>query len=185
MDKKEVKLMPDEITQPATVVEPAPMPSSPGHEFVSVVDPPVSQSSTEPLTPGTVDSPTPTMPPEAQNGPLNANTNAPAEIPETPVSTPLPQNQTPTSAPQPTVIVQRQDPRSFLSKALAVIQFRKKAKLEKITKLALVKKSITNDQVEKLLRVSDATASRYLLQLLKEGRLKKVGPDGRARYEPI
>ena len=74
------------------------------------------------------------------------------------------------------------------------IQFRKRAKLEKIVKLATEKtldhggsgkKSITNDQVQKLLYVSDATASRYLLQLVKEGKLKKVGPDGRARYEPV
>ncbi|MDO8493426.1 MAG: hypothetical protein Q7S19_02670 [bacterium] len=125
---------------------------------------------------------------------------APEALPSTPilapaqtlVSTPEPQNQPAASAsvliePLPvtqTVITAPQaDPRSFLAKALASIQFRKKAKLDKVLKLAAEKHSITNDQVEKLLHVSDATATRYLAQLVKEERLRKVGPDGRARYE--
>ncbi len=45
------------------------------------------------------------------------------------------------------------------------------------------KKSITNDQVEKLLHVSDATATRYLAQLVKDGKLKRIGKDGSSRYE--
>ena len=45
---------------------------------------------------------------------------------------------------------------------------------------------VTNDQVEKLLRVSDATASRYLAQLTKTGRLRLVKAVGRgARYAPV
>ena len=70
-------------------------------------------------------------------------------------------------------------------KALDAIQFRKRAKLEKIVKSTALNGRITNDQVEKLLRVSDATATRYLSQLVKEGRLKRVGPYGNARYEPV
>lgn len=65
--------------------------------------------------------------------------------------------------------------KSFLAKALEKIQFRKKAKLEKIVKLAREKKSITNDQVEKLLHISDATATRYLSALVKQGRLRRIG----------
>ncbi len=75
-------------------------------------------------------------------------------------------------------------PKSFLAKALEVIQFRKKAKLEKIMKLAREKHSITNDQVQKLLRISDATASRYLSELVRQGRLRQLGIRGSARYEP-
>jgi len=52
-------------------------------------------------------------------------------------------------------------------------------------KLATEKKSITNDQVEKLLHVSDSTAQRYLTQLSKEGKLKRIGKDGSSRYEPL
>lgn len=58
------------------------------------------------------------------------------------------------------------------------IQFRKKKKLAKIMTLFLKKKNITNDEVEKLLHVSDATATRYLSQLEKEGRIKQNGRTG-------
>ena len=47
------------------------------------------------------------------------------------------------------------------------------------------KRSITNDQVEKLLHVSDATASRYLARLVKEGKLQKIGKDGSSMYEAV
>lgn len=51
-------------------------------------------------------------------------------------------------------------PKSLWAKALESIRFRKRAKLEKIIKLANEKGSVTNDRVQKLLRVSDATAAR-------------------------
>lgn len=41
---------------------------------------------------------------------------------------------------------------------------------------------ITNNQVEKLLGVSDATAERYLEQLEKEGLIKQVGKEGKFVY---
>ena len=41
------------------------------------------------------------------------------------------------------------------------------------------KDSITNDDVEKLLRVSDATATRYLQRLEREDRIVQVGTRGR------
>lgn len=74
---------------------------------------------------------------------------------------------------------------SLLARALAAIQSRKKVKLEKILGLAAQKRSITNDQVEKLLHVSDATATRYLATLVRQGRLKRVGHPKHARYEPV
>lgn len=76
-------------------------------------------------------------------------------------------------------------PKSFLAKALESIQFRKKAKLEKIMKLAIEKKSITNDQVQKLIRVSDATATRYLSELVRQNRLKRVGAPQNPTYRPL
>lgn len=78
----------------------------------------------------------------------------------------------------------RQSPKSLLAKAMEAIRFRKKAKLEKIMKLAQEKRSITNDQVQKLLRVSDATATRYLSELVRQTRLRRFGIRGSARYEP-
>lgn len=119
-----------------------------------------------------------TIPPEP--APQPAELVAPAPMPEAlpPVSS-EPVQSTPTI--QPPIVP---SPKSFLSKALEAIQFRKKAKLEKIMKLAQERRSITNDQVEKLLHVSDATATRYLSELVKQRRLKQSGIRGSARYEP-
>ena len=38
---------------------------------------------------------------------------------------------------------------------------------------------VTNDEVERLLRVSDATATRYLDLLEKEGKLRQEGKTGK------
>lgn len=75
--------------------------------------------------------------------------------------------------------------RGLLSRARERIQFRKRAKLEKIAARARAEGSITNDGVQKLLRVSDATATRYLSELVRAGRLKRVGAASHARYEPV
>ena len=41
---------------------------------------------------------------------------------------------------------------------------------------------ITNDEVEKLLGVSDATATRYLEALEQEGAIEQIGKEGRSVY---
>ncbi|MDO8482965.1 MAG: DUF977 family protein, partial [bacterium] len=67
----------------------------------------------------------------------------------------------------------------LLVKARAKIQDRRKKKLEKImTKLSETGK-ITNNEVERLLRVSDATATRYLDILEKDGRVRQEGKTGK------
>src|SRR3989344_5591091 len=73
----------------------------------------------------------------------------------------------------------RNSVREILAKAQQVIQFRKRKKLDKIMTLFLKQSKITNDEVEKFLHVSDATATRYLSQLEKEGRIKQNGKTGR------
>lgn len=118
--------------------------------------------------------PTPSQPAEAAE--------TPAIIPDQPLPTsePIPtppSSPIPESAPSPI--------KNLLLKAKEMIQFRKRAKLEKILVLAGEKGKITNNDIEKLLHVSDATATRYLSQLVKEGRLKRVGTPERARYEPL
>ncbi|KKQ03399.1 MAG: hypothetical protein US12_C0016G0009 [Parcubacteria group bacterium GW2011_GWA2_36_24] len=45
--------------------------------------------------------------------------------------------------------------------------------------LFLQHSKITNDEIEKFLHVSDATATRYLSQLEKEGKIKQVGKTGK------
>jgi len=59
-------------------------------------------------------------------------------------------------------------------------QERVKKKLEKIIEFLSTKGKITNDEVEKLLHVSDATATRYLEQLEKEGKIKQEGRTGKS-----
>ncbi|OHB25201.1 MAG: hypothetical protein A2542_02250 [Parcubacteria group bacterium RIFOXYD2_FULL_52_8] len=58
-------------------------------------------------------------------------------------------------------------------------------KLDKIMELAREKKTIRNDDIEKLLHVSDSTAQRYLGALVKQGKLRRVGNRGSAHYELI
>lgn len=69
--------------------------------------------------------------------------------------------------------------------ALEKLRFKKRAKLDKVVALASKKRSIKNDDVEKLLRVSDSTAQRYLNQLMKEGKLRRVGSPKQPTYEPF
>ena len=67
----------------------------------------------------------------------------------------------------------------LLVMARNAIQFRKRKKLDRVMSLFLQHSKITNDEVEKLLHVSDATATRYLSQLAKEGRIKQNGKTGK------
>ena len=66
-----------------------------------------------------------------------------------------------------------------LAKAQLTIQNKKRKKLDLILTLFAKQKNITNDEVEKLLHVSDATATRHLSQLEKEGRIKQNGKTGK------
>jgi len=67
-------------------------------------------------------------------------------------------------------------------KAQNAIQIRKRKKLNKVMTMFLVQEKITNDQVEKLLHVSDSTATRYLAILKKEGKIKQNGRIGKWVY---
>lgn len=68
--------------------------------------------------------------------------------------------------------------RDLLVKARVAIQDRKRKKRDKIMQALNKKNKITNNEVEKLLHVSDATATRYLSALVKEGKIKQVGKTG-------
>ena len=99
-------------------------------------------------------------------------------------STPAPAQSEPASQPLPVpaqapVIVVQNRIKDFFAKAAQAIQFRKQKKLTKIMGLFPKKTHITNDEVEKLLHVSDATATRYLSQLEKQGKIKQSGKTGK------
>ncbi|MFA6586296.1 MAG: winged helix-turn-helix transcriptional regulator [Candidatus Paceibacterota bacterium] len=81
--------------------------------------------------------------------------------------------------PVPVIISNKNKIIELLLKAKNAIQFRKRKKLEKVMTLFLKKSKITNDEVEKLLHISDATATRYLSQLEKEGKIKQNGKTGK------
>ena len=68
--------------------------------------------------------------------------------------------------------------RDLLIKARVAIQDRKRKKRDKIMQALNTKQKITNDEVEKLLHISDATATRYLSALEKENKIKQVGKTG-------
>ncbi|MCX6739511.1 MAG: hypothetical protein NT098_05725 [Candidatus Parcubacteria bacterium] len=69
---------------------------------------------------------------------------------------------------------------SLLAQAREKLQFRKRKKLDRILTEITKKGKITNDEVEKLLHVSDKTAERYLSQLVKELKIKTNGQKGKA-----
>jgi predicted HTH transcriptional regulator len=117
---------------------------------------------------------------EDQNG-ANKAENQISESPVVPA--PAPQN----SATTQTQSLAQQDEHGFIKslliKAQAKIQFNKQKKLEKLIRLAQKKKIITNDDVQKLLRVSDATATRYLVKSVEQGRLSRIGSPRDAKYQ--
>ena len=53
---------------------------------------------------------------------------------------------------------------------------------EKILEILKEKEKITNNDVEKLLGVSDATATNYLQELENEGKVEQVGKTGRSVF---
>lgn len=108
--------------------------------------------------------------------------NQPTPTPE-PVLTPPPMPSSDSSA---SSAGQKVSPiKNLLLKAKEKIQFRKKVKLEKIVKFVQEQGNITNDQTQKLLRCGDATATRYLSELVKQGRLKRINSGHYSQYAPF
>lgn len=150
---------------------------------------PESPVETIPPTPNTTDSfESPTQPETqtAQLPPSEPITFEPEPIPESvqtdsvpaPVSAPTPISEEPISQPS-----QSSQPRNLakelFAKAREAIQFRKRKKLDRVMALFAKRTNITNDEVEKFLHVSDATATRYLEILEKENKIKQSGKTGK------
>jgi len=161
--------MPPETT--ATPDTPQPAVESPNPAVETPASEPVPSTSepaptpTEPVpTPETAQSPTPTaqIPPNEpllpEPDPIEPDPEPPSAAASTPAST--------------------HHLRDFLTRARTATQDRKRKKRDKIMAALNTKNKITNDEVEKLLHVSDATATRYLSALEKEGRIKQVGKTG-------
>jgi predicted HTH transcriptional regulator len=61
----------------------------------------------------------------------------------------------------------------------AIRDVERQAALERIMALYDQRHELTNDDVQEALAISDATATRYLDELEREGRIKQVGETGR------
>ena len=131
----------------------------------------------------------PTEVPEVETPQIPVNEALPKSEPSTSEVSEAKEEPKPTAIPEPEpkpqtteVMPPRATSTSFalalLVKARNAIQFRKRRKLDRIMTLFLKQSKITNDEVEKLLRVSDATASRYLSQLEKEEKITQHGKTG-------
>ena len=133
---------------------------------------------------------TPSAPTEP--APALETAQSPTPTAQIPPNEPLPLEPEPIEAPEPpsaAAPVQTgilHTARDLLNKARVAIQDRKRKKRDKIMLALTTKSKITNDEVEKLLHVSDATATRYLSALEKEGKIKQVGKTGKsANYQKL
>jgi hypothetical protein len=119
--------------------------------------------------------------------PLGSSAPSPVEQSTDPVSSVPDSVPAPVSAePIPSPVPHTNIIRELLAKARAKIQSRKRVKLDKVMTLFAKRTQITNDEVEKLLHVSDATATRYLEILEKENKIKQSGKTGKyTHYEKI
>ena len=97
-----------------------------------------------------------------------------APAPQTPQA---PQMQSPAQSDQSGFI------RALLAKAQAKIQSNKQKKLDKIILFAQKKKIVANEDIQLLLHKSSATATRYLVKLVQQGRLARVGNPRDAKYQ--
>jgi hypothetical protein len=133
-------------------------------------------------------SPTPAEEQTAQTAPIEPF--APPETPPAPPTSPAqadtvgaplpPASSTSAPPPLPSAIVARFSIRDLYAQAIEKIRGNKAKKLERIMAELMRKGKITNDEVEKLLHCSDATATRYLSELEKQGRVIQGGKTGRS-----
>ena len=134
---------------------------------------PVPAPAAEPTPPPEAAAPAPEPTPTETPAPTEAQASVSESMPEpapTQQSNPEPQQ----SSSAPTAPALHGD----IVKARAKIQETKHKKLDKIMAKLTEKGKITNDEVEKLLHVSDATATRYLQALEKENKIKQTGSTG-------
>ncbi len=156
--------------------------------FDSAQDKP-TPASVEPLPPAEAQAPSEQVQPvseatpePAPSEPLQTAQINPAEVEKAAQAasepTPIPQPQAPT----PPAPSNQSRSRDLLAKGRAKVQEKKQKKLDKIMELLNTKDKVSNADVEKLLRVSDATATRYLSALQKQGKIRKVGKTGRSVF---
>jgi hypothetical protein len=122
---------------------------------------------------------------------------SPISSPVTPVSSTQteipPTSQNTSDSVSPTSVQGKTNLKSLFAKLKEKLSFRTEKRLAKIMEFAREKScskghiarhdiAISNDEVEKLLHVSDASASNYLNKLVKRGQLQVSGPKNHSEY---
>ena len=121
----------------------------------------------------------PVQPVPVQSTPVSAPTPPTPTTPQTqPSAQPL---QTPTSVTQPNSSESNQF-RNIQARGRTKIQTNRKQKLDKLIQFAQKKQIVDNEEIQVLLRISSATATRYLVELVKQGRLVREGSPRHAKY---
>lgn len=167
-EEENVHSAPVEPSAPEVIEAPAPAPTEVPKAGEGVLAP-TETSTAQPTDPTAQMGRSEPLP--EQSEPLRSAPEAPAQ---------------PQSASAPVSTAPLQPARDIVAKARAVIQSRKRKKLDRILEEIAKRGNITNDEVEKLLHVSDATATRYLSQLEKEGKIQQVGKTGHAvKYQKL
>ena len=184
--------MDDQTQDVAVPIEVVPMPETP-------VSSQPTASMPDDVPPEALESPTSvsaSVPVESQNGWVNpSESEVPVSSNNTPTSEPvqsIPTEFTP-SAPAPLTpqAPQAQSPvqpdqagfiHALLAKAQAKIQSNKQKKLDKIIVFTQKKKIVANEDIQLLLHISSATATRYLAKLVQQCHLARVGNPRDAKY---
>lgn len=196
--------MPDEnVTQQTTPTEPAQVPVSTPVVEIPTTEPTSTQIPPAEPIPAPVAEPLPVIEPVLVPEPTQPVATESVKTPEEPIeiempepveqSTPATQPQTvstpvePKTEPKPAEpqvvekIVYKEDSgiiRRLLDKAKSKIQERKRKKLDKIMSLFTISPQISSKDVQKLLRTSKRTATRYLDQLEQEQKITQHGKIG-------
>lgn len=172
-------------------VPPEPVEASPNPEESTPVKD--ANFANEPLEQPSETAQTPQEPPITETNPkqnpaLETPQNSPETVKEQPTAQPktetaqLPPNEPIDLAEE----IKTKKREENLKLANETRQEKKRKKIDEILNLFAERQTVNNDEVEKLLHVSDATATRYLETLEKEGKIKQIGKTGKSvRYEKI
>ncbi len=187
------------IESAPTEVSPEPLETPPNPEEATPVKDDISANEPLPQPNEPIPEPSPTTPetkPEITIGPTNPNITVEKHGTDTTITEVMQPNSAEATTPdkltaqmgasEPLADWQAEKRSENLTLANETRQEKKHEKINKILTLFSEKPQTTNDEVEKLLHVSDATATRYLDELEKEGKIKQVGKTGKhTHYEKI
>jgi hypothetical protein len=150
------------------------------------VSPETAQTGEDSPVPEPVSSPQAEQTQSAQLPPSDPIVSKPEPIPESVQTDSAPVFSSALAEPVPVSQSKPNLARDLLNRARQVIQSRKQKKIDHVMDLFAKRTNITNDEVEKFLHVSDATATRYLEILEKENKIRQTGKTGKGvRYEKI